>query len=163
MTATRDTRATQQGRWGERRSTKRATRGERGAAALEFAVIVPALGLLIALMVGTARVWFAHTTVEQIAGTAARAASLAVTPGEAKAAAERIAGAQAATNGLHCAGLSVSADVSGFQVPEGQPARIDVRVSCSVPLSDLIVPGWPGHWLVTADGTSALDRYRRRG
>ena len=145
MNARGDTCATPHGEWGERRSTERATRGERGAVALEFAVIVPALGLLIALMVGTARVWFAHTTVEQIAGTAARAASLAVTPGEAKAAADRIAGAQAATNGLNCAGLSVSADVSGFQVPEGQPARIDVRVSCSVPLSDLVVPGWPGH------------------
>ena len=141
----------------------RASRGERGAAALEFAVILPALGLLIALMVGAARVWFAHTTVEQIAGTAARAASLALTPADAEAAAHRIAQAQADTSGLTCLGLSVDADVSGFQVPLGQPARMQVRVSGSVPLSDLVVPGWPGQWQLTADGTSALDRYRRRG
>ena len=37
---------------------------ERGAAALEFAIVVPALGLLIAMTIGTARVWYAHTVVE---------------------------------------------------------------------------------------------------
>lgn len=136
---------------------------ERGAAALEFVLIVPALGLLIAAMIGAARVWFAHTTVEQIAGTAARAASLEHTAGQARPAANRIARAQAGTNGLRCASLSVDADVRGFQVPVGQPATVRVRVSCTVPLADLIVPGWPGHWTVTADASSVLDRYRRRG
>ncbi len=120
---------------------------ERGAAALEFALIVPALGLLIAAMIGAARVWYAQTVVEQIAGTAARAASLARTaPGEARLAAERIARAQAATTGLNCAALTVDVDVGGFRVPVGQPAQVRSRVACSVPLADLIVPGWPGQW-----------------
>jgi Flp pilus assembly protein TadG len=136
---------------------------ERGAAALEFAVIVPALGLLISLMIGAARVWQAHTVVEQIAGTAARAASLSSTAAEARAAAHAIAGAQAATRGLNCSSLRVEVDVGGFRVPVGQPARVQARVTCSVPLADLIVPGWPGHVDVDADAGSALDRYRRRG
>lgn len=136
---------------------------ERGAAALEFAIVVPALGLLIAMTIGTARVWYAHTVVEQIASTSARAASLEHTPSAARAAAERIAREQASTRGLNCAALSVDVDVRGFQVPVGQPAQVRSRVACSVPLGDLIVPGWPGQWGLDAEATSVLDRYRRRG
>lgn len=130
---------------------------------MEFAIVVPALGLLLAVMIGAARIWFAHTTVEQIAGTAARAASLATTAGEARTAAERIARQQAATTGLNCSGLAVQADVGGFAVPVGQPARITVQVQCVVPLAELAVPGWPGSWQLQASGSSVLDRYRRRG
>ncbi len=136
---------------------------ERGAAALEFAVIVPALGLLLSLMIGSARVWQAHTMVEQIAGTAARAASLAQTPSEARAAAHDVARLQATTRGLSCSSLHVDVDLGGFQVPVGQPARVTARVDCAVPLADLIVPGWPGQWNVAAEAGSVLDRYRRRG
>lgn len=138
------------------------TRSERGAAALEFALIVPALGLLITTMIGAGRVWFAHTQVEQVAGTAARAASAARTPGEARVAAERVARIQFETAGLSCAAVQVDLDVTGFATPVGEPARVSARVSCSVPLSDLIVPGWPGRWELSAESTSALDRYRRR-
>lgn len=137
-------------------------RSERGAAALEFAVIVPALGLLIAVTIGTARIWHAQTVVEQLAGMSARAASLARTPSEARAAAARVVHAQASTRGLTCATLTVEVDVGGFQVPVGQPARVRSRVACSVPLGDLIVPGWPGQWGLDAEATSVLDRYRRR-
>lgn len=139
------------------------TRGEHGAVAVEFAVLVPCLGLLLAVMIGAARVWFAHATVEQISGTAARAASLQTTAGEARAAAERIARQQAGTSGLNCVGLTIRVDVSGFRVPVGQPARVSVDVVCAVPLAELLVPGWPGTWQVRAEGGSALDRYRRRG
>ena len=135
---------------------------ERGAAALEFAVIVPALGLLIAMTIGTARVWYAQTIVEQLASTSARAASLAHTPGEARVAAERIARSQASTAGLNCLALTVEVDVAGFQAPVGQPAQVRSRVGCSVPLGDLIVPGWPGRWDLDAEAGSVLDRYRRR-
>lgn len=136
---------------------------ERGAAAVEFAVIVPALGLLIAMTIGAARVWQTHTVVEQIAGTAARAASLAVTPAEARSAADGIAQSQATTRGLSCVSLRVDVDLGGFQVPVGQPSRVRARVSCTVPLSDLLVPGWPGTWDVSAEAGAVLDRYRRRG
>lgn len=138
-------------------------RSERGAAALEFAIIVPALGLLIAVMIGGARIWFAHTTLEQIAGTAARSATLATNPATARANADRIARDQARTAGLNCVGMQVEVDTSGFQVPVGQPAQVRVNVSCAVPLADLILPGWPGSWELRTESGSALDRYRRRG
>ena len=138
-------------------------RGERGAAALEFVVIVPALGLLIALMVGAARIWHAQTTLTQIAGTAARAASQATSPAAARSRAQQVAREQSSTAGLTCSAPRVDVDLSGFQVPVGQPASVRVQVQCGVPLADLVVPGWPGIWQLQADGSSVLDRYRRRG
>lgn len=144
-------------------SDPRTASGERGAAALEFVLIVPALGLLISMMIGSARIWQAHTIVEQIAGTASRAASMARTPSEARAAADDIVRYQAATRGLSCSSLRVDTDLTGFQIPVGQPARVSSQVACTVPLSDLIVPGWPGSWTVTAEADLVLDRYRRRG
>ena len=59
--------------------------------------------------------------------------------------------------------MRVDTDLTGFQIPVGQPARVSSQVACTVPLSDLIVPGWPGSWTVTAEADSVLDRYRRRG
>ncbi|MFT3835266.1 MAG: pilus assembly protein [Micropruina sp.] len=138
-------------------------RSERGTAAVEFALIVPALGLLIAVTIGAARVWQAHTVVEQIAATAARAASLELAPGDARAAADAVARDQATTRGLSCSSLRVGVDLAGFQVPVGQPARVQTRVTCTVPLADLLVPGWPGSWDVSAEAGAVLDRYRRRG
>jgi len=101
--------------------------------------------------------------VDQIAAASARAASLAMTAVDARSRARHVARDQASTAGLNCAGLQVDIDVDGFRVPVGQPAAVRVHVACSVLLADLVVPGWPSTWQLQADGSSALDRYRRRG
>lgn len=138
-------------------------RDERGAAALEFVVIVPALLLLIGLVVGGGRVWYARTTVHQLADSAARTASLARTASEAQAGAVALAGQDAEASGLSCeGGPGVAVDTAGFAVPVGQPASVRTSVRCSVPLADLLVPGWPGTLDVEASAESVLDRYRGR-
>lgn len=48
--------------------------GQRGAAAVEFAMTVPVLVLLFGLVVGGARTWLARGSVEQAAAAAARGA-----------------------------------------------------------------------------------------
>ena len=52
-------------------------RDQRGAAAVELTLLVPALLLTLGLLVAGGRPWFARTTVNEAAQTAARAASLA--------------------------------------------------------------------------------------
>lgn len=76
------------------------TADERGAAAVELALIVPVLVLLLGVVVGGARVWLARTSVEQMAAGGARAGSLARTPDEAVAAAESLVRAQASADGF---------------------------------------------------------------
>ncbi|MBK8460770.1 MAG: TadE family protein [Micropruina sp.] len=138
-------------------------RSERGAAAVEFALMIPALVLLFAVVVGGARVWFARTTLDNISGSAARAASLARSASEAVHDANRVARMQATTEGLRCEPLDLDVDVSGFRVPVGTPAAVTARVRCTVELSDLIIPGWPGGLRLESESRSVLDRYRGRG
>lgn len=135
---------------------------ERGAAAVELALIVPVLVLLLGIVVGGARVWLARTTVEQLAAGAARAGSLARTPGEAVAAAESLVRAHATADGLRCIELGVDVDARSLANPPGTPAQVEVRVSCEIGLGDLIVPGWPGRLTVSASGASVADSYRGR-
>jgi len=135
---------------------------ERGAVAAELAMAVPALLLVLSLLVAGGRLWFARTTVVEAADTAARAASLARSGGEA-AAAGRDAGEQSLTTaGLRCASRSVSVNTAAFSVPVGTPATINATVSCTVFLSDLLLPVIPGSIGLTANGASALDTYRAR-
>jgi len=135
---------------------------ERGAAAVELALIVPVLVLLLGIVVGGARVWLARTTVEQLAAGAARAGSLARTPGEAVVAAESLVRAHATADGLRCIELGVDVDARSLANPPGTPAQVEVRVSCEIGLGDLIVPGWPGRLTVSASGISVADSYRGR-
>lgn len=135
---------------------------QRGAAAVEFALIVPMLVLLFGVVVGGARVWLARAGVDQMAGAAARAGSQARTAAEAVAAADALARAQAATDGLRCSALSVEVDARSLANPPGTPAQVRVTVGCTVPLADVIVPGWPGELALTGTATSVVDSYRGR-
>ena len=138
-------------------------RDERGAAAIEFVVILPALVLMIALVVAGGRVAHARLTVGQLADAAARAASLARTATAAHTDARAVATADATSLGLHCTGgLNVSVDTSGFSVPVGQPANTQATVRCRVGFSDLLAPGLPGAIELEATAASTLDRYRGR-
>lgn len=137
-------------------------RDERGAAAVELALIVPLLVLLFSVVVGGARVWLARTTVEQMAAGAARAGSLARTPGEAVTAATSLARAQAAADGLRCLDLAVEVDARSLTRLPGTPAAVEVQVACAIGLDDVIVPGWPGRLTISAAASSTVDTYRGR-
>lgn len=138
------------------------SRRDRGAAALEFALVVPALGLLLGLVVGGARIWFARASVEQLAGSAARAATVAPSAGLAASSARSLIADQLAGSGVRCATVTVDVDTSAFGLAPGTTGRVTVQVRCAVPLADLLVPGWPGTLDVSATGQSVLDPYRRR-
>jgi len=138
------------------------THDERGAAAVELTLLVPALLLMLGLLVAGGRLWFARTTVNEAAQTAARAASL---PRSAYAAASagRAAGAQSlATAGLRCRTTSVSINTAAFGVPAGMPSTVTSTVSCVADFSDVLLPGWPGSMELTGRGSAALDTYRGR-
>lgn len=137
-------------------------RGERGSAAVELVLVVPALVLVLGLLVAGGRLWFARATVVEASESAARAASLARTAGEARDAGRRAGHRVLDTDGLRCAGLAVTVDVGGFGVPVGTPATVRSTVTCQVPFADLTLPGMPGSITVRSDGGASLDTYRAR-
>jgi Flp pilus assembly protein TadG len=134
---------------------------ERGDAALELIILAPVLLALIALVIAAGRISIARGSVDAAARDAARQASLARSPGEARIAAELSAQAALRQDGLDCT-PAVSVDTYGFSVQVGEPAQVRATVSCQVPLSDLVVPGLPGSVTLSYTFTSPLDPYRGR-
>jgi Flp pilus assembly protein TadG len=133
-----------------------------GAATIELTLLVPALLLVLGLVVAGGRLWFARTTVNEAAQTAARAASLARSAPEA-ASAGREAGSQSlVTAGLRCKTTSVSINTAAFGIPAGTLATVTATVLCPVDFSDVFLPGWPGSLTLAGNGSAALDTYRAR-
>jgi Flp pilus assembly protein TadG len=135
---------------------------ERGSASIELVILVPALVLVLGLLVAGGRLWFARGTVVEAAESAARAASLARSTGEARAAGHQAATRTLATDGLSCGADSVSVNTAAFGVPVGTPATVTASVTCQVSFADLALPGMPGSITVRSEGAAALDTYRAR-
>ena len=135
---------------------------ERGSAAIETVVVVPAFVLFVLLIVYAGRLAVTEQAVEAAAGEAARAASIARTAGQAQRDATTGAAASLRNQGLTCVSQHVAVDTSGFATPVGSPARVSATVTCQVDLSDLALPGLPGARAVTATLTSPIDTYRGR-
>jgi Flp pilus assembly protein TadG len=137
-------------------------RNQRGAAAVELTLLLPALLLMLGLLIAGGRLWFARTTVNEAAQAAARAASLARST-YAATAAGREAGAQSLeTAGLRCRSTSISINAAAFGVPAGTPSTVTSTITCNVDFSDVMLPGWPGSMELTGSGSAALDTYRSR-
>jgi len=136
---------------------------DAGNAALELLILAPVVLLLISLVIAAGRTSLAQGSVQAAARDAARQASISRTPAAAAAAATTSATAELAQEGLDCVPAPiVSVDVTQFTVPVGQPATVTATVSCSVPLSDLLLPGTPGSKSLSASFTSPLDPFRGR-
>ena len=139
-----------------------AAAGDRGNAALELLVLAPVMLALIGLVIAAGRTSIAEGAVQAAARDAARQASISLTPPAARQAALASAYAALRADGLACK-PAVTLDVAqGFATPLGQPAEVSASVSCTVRLSDLLVPGLPGSRTLTARFTSPLDPYRSR-
>lgn len=135
---------------------------DNGSATLELAILAPALLALLGLVIAAGRIEVAGGAVEQAASAAAREASIARTGSAARVVATQSARDSLRSQGIACGVLDVVVDTSGFAVAAGLPAQVEVSVACTVPLSDLAVPGMPGTRTMRAQMASPLDRYRSR-
>ena len=139
---------------------RRRWRDERGSVSLELAIIAPTLLLLLGALVLAGRVETSSATVEQAARAAARDASLARSADAARAIA--LGTAQRELAASNCVTTDVTVDTSGFAVPVGTGAAVTVRITCTVTVADLAIPGLPGTHTMTGTATSPIDRYRSR-
>jgi Flp pilus assembly protein TadG len=137
-------------------------RRDDGSAAIEAAVIIPPLIMLLCLAIAGGRIVTSGAKIDAAAEDAAREASLHRTLTTAQHAAHTAAAESLADQGIRCTSISVRVDASGLSVPVGQLSTVTVTVTCTVGLSDLLLPGVPGARTLTASATSVVDQYRMR-
>ncbi|WP_017587161.1 TadE/TadG family type IV pilus assembly protein [Nocardiopsis ganjiahuensis] len=129
---------------------------DRGSAAAELAILTPGLLALAMLMVFAGRVVDARSTVDEVAHSAARAASLERTAPAASSTGTAIAAATLQEQGLACSDHTTAVDHGGL-VPGG---AVTVTVRCTVSFSDLFGVAFPGSLGVEGGSTVAVDTFR---
>jgi len=134
---------------------------ERGSGSVEAAIVVPALGAFIVLLIFAGRVSIAHQSLQSAAAEGARAASMERTGDAAVQRAQDVVTATLANQGLQCTSTSVEVDADGFAARVGTLASVTVTVTCHVDLTDLMVP-LPGTRTIMAAVTSPIDQWRQR-
>jgi len=129
---------------------------------VEVAVLLPAFLLLIVLATMVGRLAVAANAVTAAAHDAARAASISRDQATAEQRAYAVATATLSAQGLRCTDLTVDPDTSGFALPVGIPATVEVTVTCQVSFADIVMAGLPGSRTVSATFVSPIDTWRAR-
>ena len=138
----------------------RRQRGERGSAAVEAVIGLPAFALLILLVIMGGRVALARQAVDTAAADAARVASLARDASGAESRAIEVAHASLANQGITCLDTTVVVDTAALRRPPGVPGFVTATVTCVPKLDDLGLPV-PSRTL-TAIVRSPIDTYTER-
>ena len=133
-----------------------ASRDESGSVATELVLLTPLLILMLLFVVALGRMVSARLEVDGAAARAARAASIARDPATATAMATQTATAALGSDGVTCGHLTVSTDTAGF-APSGQ---VQVTVTCTVDLADLVGLRLPASQVISSTSTSVIDQYR---
>ena len=137
-------------------------RDERGSAALEAAIGVPAFALFVGLVIFGGRTATTHQALQSAAADAARSASLARNADVARADARAAATSSITNQKIGCSAIDVVVDTSDFDKQPGVPGSVNVTISCRLDLSDLAVPGVPGSRVMRASMSSPIDTWRER-
>jgi Flp pilus assembly protein TadG len=134
----------------------RAGGNESGSVATELVLLTPLLILMLLFVVALGRTVSARLEVDGAAAQAARAASIARDPATATAMAQQTATAALGSDGVTCGHLTVATDTAGF-APGGQ---VQVTVTCTVDLADLVGLRLPASQAISSTATSVVDQYR---
>lgn len=140
----------------------RRTRGDRGSAAIEATVGVPAFALFVSLIILGGRTATAHQALESAAADAARTASISRTAASATESARAAAEASLENQGLRCTSVDVNVDAAAFSRSVGVDTTVGVTVTCKLTIAYLGIPGVPGSRVLRATVTSPLDTWRER-
>lgn len=128
---------------------------DRGSAGVEAAIAVVALLAMAFFIVGALRVVGTGGDVDAAARSGARAAAAEYQAGSAHAAATQVVSNMLADRGVACTDLAVS--VSGDLSPG---SVVEVDVTCTVDLGDVVLAGFPGSRTVSGHGVEYVDTVR---
>jgi Flp pilus assembly protein TadG len=130
--------------------------GDAGASSAELALATPLLVAILLFVVLCGRLASAQMDLNAAASSGARSGSIARTDATARAEAERTARETLAARGVTCQQTGVTVTTGGLR----SGGAVTVTVSCTVPLSDLLLLGVPGSRTVSATATSPVDQWR---
>ncbi len=134
-------------------------RREHGSVSIEFAIVMGAvLVSFVTLMVTAGRILQQENDVRSAAHSAARAASLRDTFGDATNDARRVAGENLADSGVSCVGGGVTTIISSSSDFTPGDGFVTVRVECTARLVGAIGLG-PTN-VFAYDATEVIDSYR---
>jgi len=131
-------------------------RGERGGAAVEFAIVAPLLIMMFLFIFGLGRLGTAREAVEGAARDGAREASIARSAGAADTTAQQVVTATLVDKKVSCSNRQVTVDTGNFR-PDG---TVTVHVACTVANGDVIMSGLPGTSTLHSDFVAWVDKYR---
>ncbi|MFF3214155.1 TadE/TadG family type IV pilus assembly protein [Streptomyces sp. NPDC002886] len=137
-------------------------RDDRGSASIEAAIITPVMLMLLCTAIAGGRIVTSGAKIDAAAEDGARAASISRTAASAQTEASEAAARTLNDQGIRCASTSISVNTAGLAVPLGQVGTVTVTILCTVPLSDLLLPGVPGSRTLTSQFTSVVDAFRSR-
>ena len=136
---------------------------DRGSIAIETAILLPLIAMLIALAVVTGRTAVTQSALDNAAFDGARTASLARNAVSGQNAARSQVQASLRRQALTCTSLSIEVDTSQFAYPLGTPADVTVTLTCVLSFGPFhSLPGVPLQRTLTAAFTSPIDQYRGR-
>lgn len=130
---------------------------ERGSSVIDLTVLTPVVVILLFFVVAAGRVGVIESKLSTAARSAARAATQYGSASAAEAAAVAAAESILAQSAVSCGG-GPRVDLLEIDLRPG--GNVQIRISCSVRLSDLTLIALPGHRLVSAQAASVVDRYR---
>ncbi|GAA3744515.1 TadE/TadG family type IV pilus assembly protein [Salinactinospora qingdaonensis] len=131
-------------------------RRDTGGAAVELALLTPALVLFALLVVLAYRTVSAEFTADTVAHAAARAATLQRSVAAAEIASREAAANALRTHELSCAGHTLTLDTAGL-VPG---STVTATFTCHADLADLSGLGLPGTYTATGTASAVVDTYR---
>lgn len=135
---------------------------ERGASvAVEAAMLIPAFLLMIGVIVYLAGAELTRQAAGAAAGDAARAASIARNPAQARQIAEHTAATALAERNVDCVRTDVQVDTSGWLRP-GQVGRVSVTLECTVSLAQVAIAPLPGSYTISVERSAPVDAFRSR-
>lgn len=129
---------------------------EGGSAAVEMVLLTPALLVLLLIVVAGGRLAGTRGQVDAAARDAARAGTIARSPGDARRDALQAATTRLNAGRVGCRTLTVEVDTTGFRAG----GQIATTVTCVVDLGDLTSLGVPGTRAVTATAVEPVDTFR---
>lgn len=129
---------------------------QRGSLSAEIVVLAPVVFLFVLAAVGLGRYESARQEVVDAARAGVQAASVVASPSAAPQAASDVVTPTLRDQSHMCADPTTLTDVSAFSA--GGVVR--VTVTCTVSMSDLLVPGLPGSVTVHVTESAPIDPFR---